>query len=64
MDALSPKGNFLFSLKGSSTMFDLENFEVGSILVTMFEMMISSLNVPEYKLVLYHELFCMLLTES
>ena len=41
-------------------MLDLENFEVGS----MFEMMISSLNVPEYKLVLYHELLCMLLTES
>ena len=30
----------------------------------MFEMMISSLQVPECKLVLYHELLCMLLTDG
>ena len=39
-------------------MFDLESFGGGS----MFEMMISSLKVPECKRVPYHELLCMLLT--
>ena len=42
INALSPRVIFFF-LKGISTMFDLENFGGGS----MFEMMISSLKVPE-----------------
>ena len=54
------RGYFFIFLKGISTMFGLENFGGGS----MFEMMISSLKVPECKPVLYHELLCMLLTES
>ena len=41
-------------------MSGLGNFGGGS----MFEMMISSLKVPECKPMHYHELHCMLLTES
>ena len=59
MYALSPRVIFDFP-EGYTTMFDLENFGGGS----MFEMMSSSLKVPECKPVLYRELLCMLLTES
>ena len=56
------QGKCFIFLRGISTRFDLENFEVGSTCI--FEMMISYLTVPEYKLVLYHGLLCMLLTEA
>ena len=51
------KGNFWISWRVFQQRFDLENFEGGSM---MFEMMISSLKVHEYKLVLYYTMNCFL----